>query len=75
MLEREGKDFYFIGGRMVGRWIRYYNTQMPHQVLGYKSPIDVYKNECMLSKMWETIHYRTSDGVYQKGWEALLDTA
>ncbi|HDD53653.1 MAG: hypothetical protein DRH12_16660 [Deltaproteobacteria bacterium] len=28
----------------IGRWIRYYNTQRPHQALGYKAPVEVYEN-------------------------------
>jgi putative transposase len=27
----------------VGRWLRFYNTQRPHQALGYHKPIDVYR--------------------------------
>ena len=29
---------------VIGRWIKYYNTRRPHQALGYKSPVEVYKN-------------------------------
>ena len=29
---------------VIGRWIKYYNTRRPHQALGYKSPVEAYKN-------------------------------
>ena len=28
----------------IGRWLRFYNLQRPHQALGYRTPMNVYRN-------------------------------
>jgi putative transposase len=28
----------------IGRWLRFYNLQRPHQALGYQTPMNVYRN-------------------------------